>query len=96
MDRNKLKEIIELFVDSPSTALRLELMELLFTQNELEQVLARYEIIRELMKGELTQRELSADLGLSIAKITRGSNEIKRRSEALLTYLNKRIKKRKK
>ncbi len=92
MDKQKLNEILDLLANSPNKNIRLELLELFFTQNELEQLSARYGIIKGLLKGELTQRELAAELQLSIAKITRGSNELKRRSGALLAYLTQKKK----
>lgn len=86
-DQHKIKEVIELLKEAPSEKVRLELLELLFTPNELEQLIARFLIIKNLVKGQETQRDLSAKLKLSIAKITRGSNELKRRSLELRNYL---------
>ncbi|MEC7838943.1 MAG: trp operon repressor [Chlamydiota bacterium] len=37
----------------------------------------RYQLVKELLKGEKTQREIAHDHQISIAKITRGSNAIK-------------------
>lgn len=47
------------------------------TQEEREDIAMRYLIVRELLKGELTQRDMADKLGVSIAKITRGSNALK-------------------
>jgi len=77
-----LKDAMDLGVED-------ELLELLCTINELEQINARIEIIRGLVKGKETQRELAQRLNLSIAKITRGSNELKRMSPRLLEFLKK-------
>lgn len=95
MNRKRIKEILDLIINSPDDKIRYELVQTLFTHTELEQLSARFEIIRGLIKNELTQRELAAELKLSIAKITRGSNELKRRSQELLTYLNTKFSKRK-
>ena len=54
------------------------LFELLLTQEEKESIASRCLIVMELLKHEKTQRDMAADLNVSIAKITRGSNEIKR------------------
>lgn len=83
----KIKEIMELIGEAPTEGIRLELLELIFTPNELEQLVARYEIVKHLVKGQKTQRDLSSELKLSIAKVTRGSNELKRRSAELRAYL---------
>lgn len=86
-ERTKIKEIMKLLGEASPDAMRLELMELLFTPNELEQLIARYEIIKNLVRGRETQRGISANLKLSIAKITRGSNELKRISPELRAFL---------
>lgn len=96
MKRRKIKEIFDMIAESPNENIRFELLELFFTPNELEQLSARFEIIKGLIRAEKTQREIAEDLQLSIAKITRGSNELKRRSESLHAYLNKTMNKRKK
>lgn len=88
-NKKSLSEIMLLLKKAPSDEIQTELLDLFFTDNELEQLVARYRIIKGLMAERETQRELSASLQLSIAKITRGSNALKRRSPALLTYLRK-------
>ncbi len=60
-----------------------ELFWLLLTPEEREDIKTRYLIVRELVKGEKTQRQMAKDLGVSIAKITRGSNFIKQISKNL-------------
>ncbi len=85
---NKIKKIINLLENAPKKRARHEIWELFFTPAELEQLCARYEIIKELTLENITQRDLSAKLKLSIAKITRGSNELKRRSPQLKEYLS--------
>ena len=51
--------------------------ELFLTINEREELLARFKIVKELLKGEKTQREIAEEHRVSIAKITRGSNQLK-------------------
>lgn len=87
VERKQFKKIMALLNEAPNEAIRFELVELLFTPAELVQLQARYEIVEQLIKGQKTQRDLASDLKLSIAKITRGSNELKRRSSALKSYL---------
>lgn len=64
-----------------------ELFEILLTPQEKESIAMRCLIIRELLKKEKTQREIAKHLKVSIAKITRGSNELKRASLPFLKYL---------
>ena len=82
-----IKQIILLLSEAPNEKMRFELLELFFTANELEQLVARYNIVKGLTLAKSTQRELASLLNLSIAKITRGSNELKRRSALLKDYL---------
>lgn len=54
-----------------------ELFDLLFTLEEKETLATRVLLVKELLKGEMTQREIAQYLNVSIAKITRGSNGLK-------------------
>lgn len=83
MSTNLVKILKEAF----QKGLEKELLQLLFTFNELEQINDRCEIIKGLVREKETQRELSQRLNLSIAKITRGSNELKRISRKLTAFL---------
>lgn len=67
------------------------LLDLLLTQEEKEAIASRCLIVIELLKQEKTQRDIAADLNVSIAKITRGSNELKRMSPKLLQFLKENI-----
>jgi TrpR family trp operon transcriptional repressor len=60
-----------------------ELFWLFLTPEEREDIQTRFLIVRELIRGKKTQREMAKDLGVSIAKITRGSNFIKQMSKDL-------------
>lgn len=50
---------------------------LFLTFEERETMASRYIIIRELLEGKLTQREMAEKHKVSIAQITRGSNALK-------------------
>ena len=67
---------------------RLEVLSLLlFTAEERESLASRIRIIEELLKGKMTQREIAKKYGVSIAKITRGSNALKEVSEEMKKFL---------
>lgn len=50
---------------------------LFFTIEEKEMLASRYLIVKALLEGSLTQREISEQHQVSIAQITRGSNALK-------------------
>ncbi len=86
-----LDGFIELFLlakDKKTSAL---ILELFLTPEEIVDLERRFYIIKELLKNEKTQRQLAKDLQVSIAKITRGSNELKRINPKLLMYLKEQL-----
>ena len=68
------------------------ILDLLLTHEEKESLATRCLIIMELLKQEKTQREMAEDLHVSIAKITRGSNELKRVTPQLIEFLKENSK----
>ena len=68
-----------------------QMMDLFLTPEEKENLARRYLIIEALIAGERTQRDIAKSLNVSIAKITRGSNELKRIPPKLLDYLKNKI-----
>lgn len=68
-----------------------QIFEIFLTSEEKENLALRYAIVRELLKQEKTQRQIAKDLNVSIAKITRGSNELKRLPAKLKEYLKKNL-----
>lgn len=67
------------------------LFDLFLTPEERTDLEMRVLIVKELLKGEKTQRQIAKDLNVSIAKITRGSNELKRTNPKLLMYLKEKL-----
>ncbi|MCE0493217.1 trp operon repressor [Vibrio salinus] len=57
------------------------LLTMLMTSDERAVLVSRINIFCELLKGELSQRQISQLLGVGVATITRGSNELKSISE---------------
>lgn len=62
-------------------------LDLFLTPEEKSSVEMRCLIIKELLEQKKPQRKISEDLNVSIAKITRGSNELKRISPKLKLFL---------
>ncbi len=54
-----------------------DLFNLFLTLEEKELLASRYVIIKALMEGKLTQREIAESCKVSISQITRGSNALK-------------------
>lgn len=57
------------------------------TAKEREEVAGRSLIVKELLQGEKTHREIARSLKVSIAKISRGSNVLKTTEPRLKKYL---------
>jgi len=66
-----------------------EFFKLFLSCEERNSIALRYAIVKALLKKEKTQREIARELGTSIAKITRGSNELKATSKQLKEFILK-------
>lgn len=75
------QQILDLVKSSSEAEQHEMLLTMLLTPDERESLVARVNIFRELLKGELSQRQISQMLGVGIATITRGSNELKSKSQ---------------
>jgi TrpR family trp operon transcriptional repressor len=81
----------ELCLSSKNEKMLSSLFNLFLTQEEKESIATRCLVIKELIKQEKTQRDISENLHVSIAKITRGSNELKRMPPKLITFLKENL-----
>lgn len=68
-----------------------ELFDLFFTWEEKGALSKRHILIKALLDEELTQREISSKVGVSISKITRGSNALKIISKRFREALKKKM-----
>jgi len=68
-----------------------ELFDFLLTPEERESMSTRCLIVKDLLAEQQTQREIAKSLRVSIAKITRGSNELKRISGKLQRFLQQKL-----
>lgn len=68
-----------------------ELFDLFFTLEEKELLASRYVIIKALLEGKLTQREIAGSCHVSISQITRGSNALKIIDPKLKIFLESQI-----
>ena len=59
------------------------LFDLFLTLEEKKAITGRYKIVVAFLEKKLTQREMAEKLQVSIAKITRGSNNVKRLDDRL-------------
>ncbi len=77
-DWHQIVELIRTSVDNQQHEM---LLTMLMTPDERDSLIARVNILNELLKGELSQRQISQMLGVGIATITRGSNELKSKTD---------------
>ncbi len=87
MNHNGWRCFLKLCLAAKSEAELSELFDLLLTPEEKSSMETRCLIVQSLLAQDKTQRQLAEDLNVSIAKITRGSNELKRISPKLKKYL---------
>ncbi|KJG30373.1 trp operon repressor [Photobacterium angustum] len=63
------------------------LFQVLLTHDEREALIARVNIVHELLNGDRSQRKISELLGVGVATITRGSNELKHQDDETKAWL---------
>ncbi len=75
MNEKYRKELVDLLANIKDSKLMNLFLEDLLTPAELKEIVSRWQIIKQLSKN-VPQRKISSGLGVSIAKITRGSREL--------------------
>ncbi len=73
-----------------------ELLNLFLTIEEKEHLSSRMQIIKALLNEQLSQREISDEMKVSISQITRGSNALKIISDDLSKFLENYVRRYKK
>lgn len=91
MNQNGWRSFTKLCLATNNEKMLSSLFDFLLTQEERESIAMRCLIAMELIKQKKTQREMAADLQVSIAKITRGSNELKRMPLKLIEFLKENM-----
>lgn len=85
------KKFLKICLNSKNEAKLAEIFDLFITPEEKEHIATRILLIEELLSEQKTQREIAKDLNISIAKITRGSNNLKTVSKDLKKHLLSKI-----
>lgn len=89
---NGWEEFLKLCLKNRNTQDLHEFFKLFLTIEEQETLASRYLIIKAMLEGKLTQREISEKHKVSIAQITRGSNAMKIISATFREKLKKDLK----
>jgi len=82
MQKKDWQKLVDLFAHVSSPKEMEELLLLFLTPSERDCLVQRLRIIQALLTTDLPQRQVSSEVGVSIAKITAGSKELQRRSES--------------
>lgn len=86
-----LTEFIQLCRSTQDKTQLSALLNFFLTPEECVDIANRIVIIKELLRDKKTQREIAHDSQVSIAKITRGSNELKKIDGKLLEFLKEKL-----
>lgn len=96
MKENHWQDVIDLFMHAKNEKKMDQLLHMFLTITEREFLVDRYLIVEALLTSSLPQREIAKNLNVSIARITAGSNELKRTPEEMknffIAYFNRKKK----
>ncbi|MDG3087185.1 trp operon repressor [Vibrio hannami] len=92
-DYDDWQQVLDLVEKAAESEQHEMLLTMLMTPDERESLVTRVNILNELLKGEVSQRQLSQMLGVGVATITRGSNELKGHTDEQKQALFKLLKK---
>ena len=90
--KDKIEQLLDLLRNAANNEQAKAVLSLFMTFDELNEMKGRVRIIGALAAGALSQRAMSSELKVSIAKITRGSNALKHCDESLLNYIKTHLK----
>ncbi|WP_298442655.1 trp operon repressor [uncultured Ferrimonas sp.] len=82
MTEQRWQDVLQLLGQQKATDQLDQVLGLLLSHDERQSLGGRLAVIRALLDGELSQRQISAQLEVSIATITRASNNLKTMTDA--------------
>lgn len=91
MNRNitdEIKEISSILATENKTDMINDFIIEILTKSEVETISKRWQILNLLSKGK-TQREIAQNLKVSLCKVTRGSQILKKKNSIIAKYLKK-------
>lgn len=86
---NDLEDLIKIFVKTTDEKQMHKLFEEVFTPSELKDFALRWNLMKDLYRG-IPQREIAANHGISLCKITRGSKILKQKDSYCRKILSDR------
>jgi len=86
--KNYKKELMKILIQIDDISLMGKFLADLLTPQEFDDIVSRWQIIKQLDKG-IPQRRIAKDLGVSISKITRGSRALQDKKGGFRKVLDK-------
>lgn len=86
VNRRHKKELLEIILKIKNSLFLERFLKDLLTPKELEEIIKRWQIVKQL-SGKISQREISKNLKVSIATVTRGSRVLGNKKSAFYQIL---------